>query len=90
MSEPSFFERHTGALFAPATPEEHTISTLVSQLARLADRHRGDTVMMPAVEKLGSAIIVLLNGDVGKLDQSTLDRKVREIVTEAGGNGDEL
>lgn len=90
MSEPTFFERHSEGLLAPATPEEHTISTLLSQLARIADRYKGDAVMMPAVEKLGASIIVLLNGDVGRLDQSTTDRKVREIVTEAGGNGDDI
>lgn len=86
----SFVERHIEGLMAPAGPEERSISTLLSELGRLADRLQGDAVMMPAVEHLGSAIIVLLDGGAGRLDQSSVDRKVREIVAKAGGNSDEL
>jgi hypothetical protein len=44
--------------------------------------------MVAAVEQLGSCIITLLNGDVGRIDQASMDKQVRDIVTTAGGDSD--
>ena len=86
----SYMQRHVDGLLDPASPEERTISTLLSELGRLADRWKNDYVMVSAVEHLGSAIIALLNGDVGRLDHGKTDSKVRAIVESAGGDPDEL
>lgn len=85
MATETHMSRHVEALMAPQTEEERTIGSLLTELARLADRYKGDTVMVPAVVHLGQSILVLLNGELGRLDQITVDRKVHEIVTSAGG-----
>lgn len=85
----SYKQRHVEGLLQPASPEERTISNLLSELGRLADRYKDDSVMVSAVEQLGSAIIVLLNGEVGRLDQGSIDSKVRQIVESAGGDPSE-
>lgn len=85
MATETHMSRHVEALMAPQTEEERTIGSLLTELARLADRYKGDTVMVPAVVHLGQSILVLLNGELGRLDQITVDRKVHEIVASAGG-----
>lgn len=82
--------RHAAALLLPSTPEERTISNLFHELTVLADRHKDDSVMLKAVEHLGSAIIALLNGAVHRIDQASMDKQVRNTVTDAGGEGDDL
>lgn len=82
--------RHAAALLLPNTPEERTISNLFHEMTVLADRYKDDYVMVTAVEQVGSAIITLLNGNVGRIDQSSMDKQVRDTVTRAGGNSDEL
>lgn len=82
--------RTTMALAVPEGPEERTISTLMDTLVELAEWHKDDTVLVQAVEHVGSAIIVLLNGEVGRLDQGIVDTKVRAIVEFAGGDPDGL
>ncbi len=82
--------RHAAALLLPSTPEEVTISNLFHELTVLADRYRDDTVMIGAAESVGSAIICLLNGDVGRIDQSSMDKQVRDTIQRAGGDSDGL
>lgn len=82
--------RHASALLLPRTPEERTISNLFTELGVLADRYRNDSVMLRAVQHVGSAIIILLNGEIGGVDQASMDKQVRDTVTRAGGDADEL
>lgn len=88
MTNQSYMSRHTDALMEPATDQEKSISNLLGELSRLADRYKNDAVMLPAVEHVGHAVLVLLNGGVDRLDQGTVDRKVHDIVTRAGGDLD--
>lgn len=82
--------RHAAALLLPNTPEERTISNLFHELTLMADRHKDDSVMLRSVEQVGSAIITLLNGAVHRIDQSSMDKQVRDTVLRAGGNPDVL
>jgi len=82
--------RHAKALLEPEGPHETTLANLFVELARLADRWKGDSVMITAVEHLGSAIIRLLDGPVGRMDQGAMDKQVRDIVRRAGGDEQEL
>lgn len=83
-------DRHRAAVAHPTTPEEQTIVTLMGELENLAARYPEDYVMVPAIEKLASAIIVLLNADTGRLDQGMIDLAVRKIVERAGGDHEEV
>lgn len=82
--------RHAAALLLPNTPEERTISNLFHELTVLSDRYKDDSVMIEAVEQLGSVIITLMNGAVHRIDQGSMDKQVRDTVTRAGGDGDVL
>lgn len=82
--------RHAAALLLPTTPGERTISNLFHEMTVLADRYKDDTVMLPAVEHIGSAILTLLNGEVGRIDQPSMDKQVHDTVSRAGGDTDAL
>ena len=82
--------RHAKALLDPESREERTFSILFTQLSELADRHRNDSVLITAVEHLGSAIIRLLDGPTGRIDQGAMDKQVRDVVRRAGGDEQEL
>lgn len=85
------YERRTQqALTAPETEEERSISRLLNEMRLLGERHKDDYVLVTAVEHIGSAIIVLLNGEVGRLEQGTVDKLVRDLVETAGGDSSEL
>jgi hypothetical protein len=86
----SALTRHALAMLHPEGPHEQTLSHLFSELSRLSDRYKNDVVMVAAVEKLGSAIITLLNGEVGRIDQGALDKQVRDVVRGAGGDDNNL
>lgn len=79
-------ERHINALLNPVTPEEITLARLATELANLAERHKGDRHMIPAIEGLGSVIIRLIDGGTHRIDQAMLTRQVEELVKEAGGD----
>lgn len=83
-------QQHAVAMLKPNTPEEHTLVNLFRELDALGERYRGDALAVPAIEHLGSAIIALFDYDTGRIEQSRLDQKVREIVQEAGGNAGNL
>ena len=79
-------QRHAAALLLPQTPEELTFSNLFHELTVLADRYKNDSVMLPAVEQVGSALITLLNGEVGRIDQSAMVKQIEDTVRRAGGD----
>ena len=82
---------HADAMLHPQGEDEQAISSLVTQLARLGDRFKDDATGLDVVEKLGAAIISLLqNGDAGRLDKGCLDKQVRDIVGRAGGDSNGL
>jgi hypothetical protein len=91
MSAPSALMRHADAMLHPQGEAEETIASLVSHLARLGDRFAGDETGLDVVEKLGAAIISLLqNGDAGRFDKHSVDKQVRDIVKRAGGDSNGL
>jgi len=90
MAPQSYRDRHAQAMLHPETPEEQTLVVLYTELAKIGDRHKDDYVLVKAAEALGSAIIVLLNGDTGRIDQASLDKMVRDVVERAGGDSSEL
>lgn len=89
-NQDNYAYRTAAALENPETPQERTLSTLIGTLNELATRYTDDSVMVHAVENLGSAIIVLLNDDTGRIDQAMADSMVRDAVGRAGGDPDEL
>lgn len=86
----SHMTRHASALLHPESPEEQTLSSLLTELARLSDRYRDDQQAIPAIESLGSAAVRLLNFPTGRIDQSTYEKQVRDEVTRAGGDAEDL
>lgn len=81
---------HAMAMLQPDTPEERTLVNLFRELDAIGERYEGDVNATSAIQHLGSAIIALFDYDTGRLDQSRLDEKVREIVQKAGGNAGNL
>lgn len=90
MTAQSYKQRHIDALLDPQTPEERTFAVLLQQLGEIADRWANDQQMIPAIDGLGTCIIRLLLGDIGRLDPGMIDKAVRDTVNRAGGNGDDL
>lgn len=81
---------HVTALLNPETPEEQTLANLTAELGVLADRYKGDTVMLPAVTNLAQCIIKLAgDGNPGRIDPTTLIRKVENIVEQVGAKADD-
>jgi len=82
---------HAAAMLHPEGENESTVTTLFTELARLADRFTDDATGLDVVEKLGSSLISLLqHGGTGRLDKSALDKQIRDIVNRAGGDGNGL
>jgi hypothetical protein len=48
-----------------------------------------DYVLGKAWEEIGSALLEMLNGDLGRLDGGTLDGKIRDILEHEGSDPDE-
>jgi hypothetical protein len=90
MNTQSYQQRHAEAMLAPQGDDEATLVNLFRELTVLADRYQNDGFMVQAVENLASAIIVLLNGPLGRIDQSSLNKQVEDTVRRAGGNVDNL
>lgn len=87
----SYKTRHATAMLMPEGEHEQSIANLIGELSRVADRYKGDRVMVPAVvEPLAKSIIGLCNGTMGRLDQGLVDKQVREIVESAGGDANEV
>lgn len=81
---------HTEAMLAPQTDSERSIVTLYTELVQLADRWPNDPNAIPAIEHLGAAIIGLLDLGCDRLDQTSVDKMVRDAVQRAGGDPDGL
>lgn len=103
MNEPIWRKRHNEAVLNPWGDEEriHDRVLMVGHLAsiivgerdwteetfgmRVAEGIRED--LIDAMEKVAGTVIELLNGPTGRLDPGTIDTTVRELVTNAGGDG---
>ena len=86
----TYMERHIDALLHPQIDEERTISTLFTELTNLADRYQGDTVMLPAITSLAACINRLVgDGDAGRIDPTSMLRKVEDVVRRAGAPSDD-
>lgn len=86
----TYMERHVTALLHPQIDEERTISSLFTELTNLADRYKGDTVMLPAITSLATCINRLVgDGDPGRIDPTTMIRKVEDVVRRAGAQDDD-
>jgi hypothetical protein len=83
-------ERHAAALLAPLSEDERNFSELFGVMSRLADQWKDDRVILPAIEKIGSAIIRLLDGPIGRIDQADMRKMVEDTVSRAGGDLDAL
>jgi hypothetical protein len=86
----SALSQHAEAMLAPKSEQERRITVLYTELVKLADAHQGDPHVVEAIEHLGSAIIALINLGVDRLDQSSIDKSVRDAVQRAGGDADDL
>lgn len=75
---------HMTAMLSPQGYEEQTIVSLYKHLDALCQRWKDDAEMEQPIISLASAIIGLFDMGTGRLDQTTLDKKVRDTVQEAG------
>jgi hypothetical protein len=75
---------HVSAMLSPETNEEATLVSLYRTLDELCGRYRNDEQAETAIISLATAIIALIDFGTGRLDQTTLDKKVRDTVREAG------
>jgi len=88
--------RHDRAFNAPNKIEKGIVYLLVGW-ATYADEHyeaynsaiADDHVLGPEWEKIGEALLEMLNGDLGRLDGGTLDGKIRDILEHEGSELDE-
>lgn len=86
---------HNAALQTPSVKEVGVVQLLQSW-ETYANNHRArfetsigdDAVLARYWSDIGSAIIGLLNGDIGRLDGGTVDKYVRELARENGVKGD--
>jgi hypothetical protein len=81
---------HASAMLSPESEQEQRITTLYTELVKLGDAHPNDPNVVDAVEHIGAAIIALLDLGCDRLDQSSVDKMVRDAATRAGGNADAL
>lgn len=89
--------RHLAALNAPRDAEVAIVGLLEAWLI-YADRHQDrymsdigeDGVLGPEWAKVGSALLALLNGELGRLDGGTLDTLIRDTLVLEGYNPDDL
>lgn len=75
---------HMTAMLRPEGDEERTLVALYKALDALCQRHKDDKVMEESIVGLARSIIGLFDAGMGRLDQTTLDDKVRQTVQEAG------
>lgn len=87
----TFKDRHVQALLEPSTPEEHTIRNLFNEVSVLAERYKGDAVMMPVVLSIAQGLIRIVgDGEHGRIDPTLLNKQVRNVLAGAGVNTDDL
>ena len=81
-------ERHLVAVLCPQEGLEKAFVELLSGWLRYADAHQAayesgigaDYVLGPAWAGIGSHLLSLLNGCLGRLDAGTLDRLIRRVL----------
>lgn len=84
-------DRHAQALLYPNTPEEQSLSRLLSELAVLADRYKDDAVMLSPVTEIAVAAMRLAgDGQTGRIDPTIYNKQVRDILSRAGVDTDAL
>ena len=94
----SWGKRHVEAWNRPATDHERALRDLIAGWARYADAHHARFeapitecgVLGPAWVEQGRQLLVLLNGETGRFDAGTVDKLIRDIVTDHGAVGDEF
>ena len=91
-------ERHMAAVLGPRDGLEKAFVEMLSGWLRYADAHRGehesgigaDYVLGPAWAQIGSHLLALLNGSLGRLDGGTLDHLLRGTLEAEGFDPDRL
>lgn len=86
----SALDQHATAMLSPESQQEQRITVLYTELVKLGDAHPNDPNVVEAVEHIGAAIITLLDLGCDRLDQSSVDKMVRDAVRRAGGDPDGL
>ena len=95
-------ERHNMAMTFPRPGGERLIARLMQAMALSVETYRANVGLMhddgvlgegieyirEAVLALGNAVLILLNGDTGRIDPGTIDAEVREYVRAVGFDGD--
>lgn len=90
--------RHNDAMLHPRSAEEQDLVDLLNSMLVLGETYVtvkercGDDGFLgaalpgiaAAVSEIGSAILVLLNGEHGRLDAGTMDTHIRNIVGAVG------
>ena len=100
--EQDWTERHNMAMMFPRPGGERLIARLMQAMALSVETYRVNVGLMhddgvlgegieyvrAAVLDLGNAVLILLNGDTGRIDPGTIDAAVREYVQAVGFDGD--
>mgnify|MGYP006199427307 CR=1 FL=1 len=86
----SYKARHAAAMLEPEGPHERTLVNLYKELTVVADRYKDDQFMNDAITSIGHSIIVLLNGELGRIDQAAMDKMVRDVVERSGNDSSNL
>ena len=89
--------RHLSAIRHPIA-SERSIVVLLRGWLEYADQHKArfestigeDGFLGPEWAKMGSSLLELLNGELGRLDGGTLDSIIREALTAEGFDPDSL
>ena len=95
-------ERHNMAMTFPRPGGERLIARLMQAMALSVEAYRANVGLMhddgvlgegieyirTAVQDLGNAVLILLNGDTGRIDPGTIDAEVRAHVRAVGFDGD--
>jgi len=84
MNVQTAMQLHMSAMLKPETDEERSLVSLYRMLDDLCQRYKDDPQVETAVIALATGIIHMIDLGTGRLDPTTLDKKVRETVQEAG------
>lgn len=87
----SYKTQQAGYMLMPQGRDEEQAVNLFQTLTKLADRFRGESQGLPIVMHVGSAL-TKLSGDwpIGRIDPTFLQNQIRDVVTRAGGDPNEL
>lgn len=82
--------RHQNALLKPESDDEKLLADAYSLVGRIADAHPNDDIGNRALQHAATSALTLLEFPTGRIDQSFYDQGIRAMVTEAGGNAQEV